>query len=459
MNSRGAEWGKWSRQNFRYTVNNFHRYLDERGLKLTGITRELLLEFSRNPNGRVLKPQSELCLRHTTHKYLKWLHHEGHLKINIAEVIPIPTKRSLDDLPEEARRFFSVISVNLKEATCSNYLTTMRDFHTLLAKKGVTTEGIRRTHIESWNSRLKKRNLSAVWRRQYLLRLRVYLAWLYEEGLTAKEPETLVKRFDLPKLPQYLPRPLPAELDRELKKRFESSENPYHWGFLLARHTGLRIGELMDMPYDCLRSDLSGRKFLKVPLGKLDKERFVPVDGQALDVIRRLRRKSLEVTKRLYPRSSPTHLMLNPRGEPASYCALWHAFDNIRRDVKDSDPITIHRLRHTYATSLLSAGMSIVGVMKLLGHHTLTMTLRYASVSQDAVVEEYYAALTKMERHYVLPRRKLGRNLKHRDLATQAEDLVRTIQRQRPSDAAKARKAALLIKRIRRLKTEMSDLL
>jgi len=64
--------------------------------------------------------------------------------------------------------------------------------------------------------------------------------------------------------------------------------------------------------------------------------------------------------------------------------------------------ITPHRLRHTYATSILNGGMSLVGVMKLLGHHSLRMTLRYAEITQETVVKEYYEALTQIEQTYQL---------------------------------------------------------
>ena len=41
---------------------------------------------------------------------------------------------------------------------------------------------------------------------------------------------------------------------------------------------------------------------------------------------------------------------------------------------------------HTYATELLAAGMSLPGVMRLLGHHDFRMTLRYTAITAGMIV-------------------------------------------------------------------------
>ncbi len=47
--------------------------------------------------------------------------------------------------------------------------------------------------------------------------------------------------------------------------------------FLLLRHTGMRIGECVDLSWDCLRNVAPDRWAIHVPLGKLKTERMVPV--------------------------------------------------------------------------------------------------------------------------------------------------------------------------------------
>ncbi len=51
--------------------------------------------------------------------------------------------------------------------------------------------------------------------------------------------------------------------------------------------------------------------------------------------------------------------------------------------------ITPHQLRHTCATTLLNAGMSVLGMQKLLGHKYVETTLRYARVNDVTVVRDF----------------------------------------------------------------------
>ena len=54
--------------------------------------------------------------------------------------------------------------------------------------------------------------------------------------------------------------------------------------------------------------------------------------------------------------------------------------------------VTPHQLRHTCASMLLNAGMSILGVQKILGHKYVETTLRYARVYDSTVVKDFQMA-------------------------------------------------------------------
>jgi hypothetical protein len=57
---------------------------------------------------------------------------------------------------------------------------------------------------------------------------------------------------------------------------------------------------------------------------------------------------------------------------------------------------TPHMLRHTYATTLVNAGMSLQALMAVLGHVSAEMTLRYASIASPTVRAAYEAAMSKV---------------------------------------------------------------
>ena len=57
---------------------------------------------------------------------------------------------------------------------------------------------------------------------------------------------------------------------------------------LLARATGVRIGELRDLELDCVHEVPKAGAWLKIPLGKLDSERMVPLDDDTVALIDRV---------------------------------------------------------------------------------------------------------------------------------------------------------------------------
>lgn len=57
---------------------------------------------------------------------------------------------------------------------------------------------------------------------------------------------------------------------------------------LLQRACGLRIGELLDLELDAVIDIPASGSWLKVPLGKLDTERMVPIDDEIVDLIDRI---------------------------------------------------------------------------------------------------------------------------------------------------------------------------
>ena len=60
--------------------------------------------------------------------------------------------------------------------------------------------------------------------------------------------------------------------------------------------------------------------------------------------------------------------------------------------------MTPHQLRHTYATELANAGMSLQALMAILGHVTPEMTLRYATLASPTLRAAYDQAIGKVRK-------------------------------------------------------------
>lgn len=55
--------------------------------------------------------------------------------------------------------------------------------------------------------------------------------------------------------------------------------------------------------------------------------------------------------------------------------------------------VRVHRLRHTYATRMVNAGMDILHLKELLGHESLATTLQYAKIADKTLARGYHAAM------------------------------------------------------------------
>jgi site-specific recombinase XerD len=228
-----------------------------------------------------------------------------------------------------------------------------------------------------------------------LRRLMEELAWLHDRP-------ALVRLFhpdDVPQPAARFPRPLTPEQDRliqqELLRRNDVTSN----ALLLIRYTGIRIGECVDLSFDCLRLLAPGQWALHVPLGKLNTERVVPIDDSVCQLVHRLR------FFRFLSAVPPDGLLLaRRRNRSALLRELRTALTQVRTALGIARPLVPHMFRHTFATEMMRSGVSFAALMNLLGHSTPKMTLLYSEFTQTDLQREFRAAGSQ-PRHLVPPAR------------------------------------------------------
>jgi integrase len=214
----------------------------------------------------------------------------------------------------------------------------------------------------------------------------------------------LVFATDIPRQPEMLPRGLAPDVDAALMAAVTRLDDVFaRTGLTILRHTGLRRGELLDLELDCVVDYGASGSWLRVPLGKLNTERAVPLDQTALDAF------DTWFAHRRHQRSLP-----HPRhGRPVDFVFVegGHRLGGGRLQIglrraahdaglvgADGQPLHVvaHQLRHTYATSLVNAGMSLQALMTLLGHTSPEMTIRYARLSSPTIRAAYEQAIGKL---------------------------------------------------------------
>jgi hypothetical protein len=156
---------------------------------------------------------------------------------------------------------------------------------------------------------------------------------------------------------------------------------------------------LLDLELDCVHEIPGHGTWLKVPLGKLDTERMIPLDEQTVELIDRITQIRSQGRPLPHPHThKPAQFLFTRQGHRLSQNAIRAELDRAA-STAGLDHITPHQLRHTYATALVNAGVSLQSLMALLGHVSAQMSLRYGRLFDTTVRAEYQRALTLAKDH------------------------------------------------------------
>lgn len=264
-------------------VVSLHRWLRRHGKEIAAITGADLQSFAACPARRPVTQMTRNDYRYAARRYLRW-HEERGLAGPFGQ-------RELEGyhrrpLPAEVQRFLRFLAPIRRASTIKTYLGFLRRFHEWLATRSTKIAEVDRAVCLESSQQINDEGIAAATRVGMLVCVRKYIDWLWDFGLVSAPGQVLIKGPDLPKKPDYLPRPLPPEADQLLQSRFKDEKSPIALGLLVMRRAGLRLGELRRLEHDCVRDDHAGGRFLKVPLGKLNNERLVPLDPKTLEAVR-----------------------------------------------------------------------------------------------------------------------------------------------------------------------------
>jgi site-specific recombinase XerD len=178
----------------------------------------------------------------------------------------------------------------------------------------------------------------------------------------------------------------------EVRRLIDTVRTPhYHTYFWTVYSLGLRLAEGLHLQ---VRDIDAARMTVHVHLGKGAKDRYVPLPSRTLTMLR-----AYWATHRhplwLFPAPGRDHHQATTADGPMQRSSVQHALQRVVQELKFQKAISVHTLRHSYATHLLEAGVNLRLIQQYLGHNSLRTTMLYLHLT-SASHEQAFARIEEL---------------------------------------------------------------
>jgi site-specific recombinase XerD len=215
-----------------------------------------------------------------------------------------------------------------------------------------------------------------------------FFAFLQEQGQLTHQP--INRRRHQVLVPQTLPKPM-AEAD--LIHFFQVMDALHdRTMFLLMLRCGLRVGEVSTLRWSAIDGEA---RSIRIDNGKGQVDRVVYFSPDVEHALHQWRRIQPPDVRYVFP--SP----LKP-GTPLNVRTIQRVMTRYLQEAHIAAPYSPHTLRHTFATHLLNAGAPLEVVKELMGHRSISMTLRYTQLYEATTRRQYDQAMAHIEQRSVL---------------------------------------------------------
>lgn len=207
--------------------------------------------------------------------------------------------------------------------------------------------------------------------------IKAFYRFLMNEDFIDKDPSTLI---EAPKLGRKLPDTLSFYEIENLLNSIDLStmEGTRNRAILETLYSsGLRVSELVELRISNIFFDIG---FLRV-LGKGNKERLVPIGGDAMKYIKIY--MDGYRNKMIIKKGFENYVFLNRRGSGLTRVMIFTIIKNLAESIGLNKNISPHTFRHSFATHLIEGGADLRAVQEMLGHESITTTEIYTHLDRD----------------------------------------------------------------------------
>ena len=272
---------------------------------------------------------------------------------------------------------YLLLEKGLSENTTINYIRDLQQFFTYMKKDiGEIEEQDIIHYLKYLNEHYATTSIV-----RKMVTLRQFFLYLKKNKMIE---HNIMANIDMPKSQKHLPQTVSLESVTKVLHTIDQSSPAGKRDYLmllLSVASGVRVSELIHLT----TNDFNFKaKRIRV-VGKGNKERLVPLDAKTCDLLE----DYIHHERQVYDKLGNKEIFLNHFGKMISREEFYNILQKYACEAGISEHLSPHKLRHTFATTLLDGDADLRSIQELLGHSDIATTTIYTHVANEKIVEDY----------------------------------------------------------------------
>lgn len=283
-----------------------------------------------------------------------------------------------DNLKKEFQTYLK-LERGYSKNTIQSYLRDIAHLQRLADEQHVSPEAVTAELIQQLLAQMCDMNIAPSTQARLISGIRTFYRMLLLDDLVKENPAEFI---ELPKLPHHLPDVLSDSDITAIQATFDRSQPDQERNYTIIEilyGCGLRVSELVNLKLSNIYPD---EQCLRI-FGKGDKERWVPINSHALDL---LLLYISRIRQNVPPKKGEeNYVFLSRLGRHLSRNYVFMFLQKAAKQAGIVKQVSPHSLRHSFATELVNAGADLRAVQEMLGHASIATTQIYTHLSRQTL--------------------------------------------------------------------------
>lgn len=286
-----------------------------------------------------------------------------------------------------------------------NSITAFSQYLVMNNQHVQTLQDISRACLIGYYAYLVNKGNAATTRHQRIIGLSQFFTVCQERGWGCFS-EKLIYAEDTPRRTLKVPRFIPDSVMQQLNAVLDELDPHISRIIRVLQETGVRITELVTLPFACIYQDNEGDYLFKYFQSKLNKEHVIPISLQLANTIKEQQQQVIKEwvshdllfptpkAIKFYKHGIQYRTTRHP-GQKWARRTLANHLDKFAQTHKIKGPngedwnFTFHAFRHTVATTMINHDVPQHIIQRFLGHESPAMTARYATIHDETLKKAF----------------------------------------------------------------------